>query len=97
MIQTPLSIYASLMPMPVEHDSNGNEIINGSRPRAYRKWTAEDNDFLIRNYAKYGVFYCGKKLGRSPTSVKRRAAELGCCSTKHYTKRDSYVGQTQIN
>lgn len=51
----------------------------------YEPWAERDDDFLARKYNSCGVTYIANKLGRSKTSVRRRAVDLGI--TKHIKRR----------
>jgi hypothetical protein len=42
----------------------------------HRRYTAEEDRFLIENYQKFGVTYCATALNRSPQTIKSRAAKV---------------------
>jgi hypothetical protein len=42
-----------------------------------RYWKQFEIDFLNKNYAQHGVQYCADKLGRSYSTVKSKARDLG--------------------
>ena len=45
--------------------------------RAPSKWAPEEEEYLIKNYAKYGAKECVKFLGRTEDAVMSKARELG--------------------
>lgn len=47
------------------------------------KWTDENINFLVVNYASKGAPYCAKKLGTSTGSVHMKASRLGLKSRKN--------------
>lgn len=42
-----------------------------------KKWTEDEEFFMIENYPKYGVKFCSDKLKRSSNAVRTRAKKLG--------------------
>jgi ASC-1-like (ASCH) protein len=41
-----------------------------------KKWTTEEEKFLIENYPKYGIRYCMNELNRGKRSIEVRARKL---------------------
>lgn len=42
-----------------------------------KKWTNEELEFLLSNYAKSGIKYCAENLNRSDKSIQKKASKLG--------------------
>ncbi len=42
-----------------------------------KKWTDDDNEYLINNYANYGLKYCATNLGRTQRGCFQQAKKLG--------------------
>lgn len=53
--------------------------------KALNYWKAEDDEFLIKNYANNGQRYCAEHLGRSLKAVSTRASDLGLIMNKWWT------------
>lgn len=53
--------------------------------KALNYWKAEDDEFLIKNYANNGQRYCAEHLGRSLKAVSSRASDLGLVMNKWWT------------
>ena len=45
--------------------------------RAPSKWAPEEEEYLIKNYTKYGAEECAKFLGRTKAAVRKKAYMLG--------------------
>lgn len=55
-----------------------------------RRWTPEEDQFLIENYKELGRHVCAERLGRVGETVYARAHRLGC------TKRRRSVARVKI-
>lgn len=42
-----------------------------------KKWTNDELEFLLSNYAKSGIKYCAENLNRSDKSIQKKASKLG--------------------
>jgi intein/homing endonuclease len=42
-----------------------------------KKWTNEELEFLLSNYAKSGIKYCAENLNKSCNSIQKKASNLG--------------------
>src|SRR5262245_30288423 len=58
--------------------------------RANSKWTYDDEQLLRKHYAKYGLKYCSRLLGRSTDAIKIRASRLGIEGPQpHWSEKDN--------
>ena len=51
-----------------------------------KKWTEDEEQYLLKNFAKLGPTKCGEYLSRSKGSVGGKATQLGLTTIKKYSK-----------
>jgi hypothetical protein len=52
------------------------------------KWTKEEEQFLIDNYAEYGAIYCAEKLNKNARAIYNKAFTLKLKANKLWTKKE---------
>lgn len=55
---------------------------------AGRKWTHDENDFLLKHYEKDGLDVCVNALQRTKPSIYQQAEKLGLSREHHYTQEE---------